>query len=246
MGKIRNRKPINMIGYTFQNWKVISQSSKMSKNHNTYWNCQCQECGREKTLCGSEIRLGRTAPCRHKDKITKSNKVKKLDLSRIIDETNNHYGFLTVLSLAKAENGQAYWLCKCECGNNTIVRGNHLRSHAMQSCGCQNSYKELEISNILQKNNISYKREYTFSDLYDKGLLRFDFAIFHNNDLIGLIEYQGSQHYEANSKFNQNGRLQIHDQMKKDYCNSKGINLLELNKNDELESTILNWLSTLH
>ena len=29
------------------------------------------------------------------------------------------------------------WLCKCECGNLTIVRGCNLKSGASQSCGCE-------------------------------------------------------------------------------------------------------------
>jgi len=29
------------------------------------------------------------------------------------------------------------WLCKCECGNEKIVRGNKLRNGNTQSCGCK-------------------------------------------------------------------------------------------------------------
>lgn len=34
------------------------------------------------------------------------------------------------------EDGRSYWLCKCECGNYKIVRGSHLQSGNVSSCGC--------------------------------------------------------------------------------------------------------------
>lgn len=55
----------------------------------------------------------------------------------IKDETNNTYGKLTVLGLsAKRMYNQAAWLCKCECGNESIVCGQSLRRGATTSCGC--------------------------------------------------------------------------------------------------------------
>lgn len=42
-------------------------------------------------------------------------------------------------------------------------------------------------------------QEYSFKDLYrvsPQHPLRFDFALFENEKLIGLIEYNGRQHYE--------------------------------------------------
>ena len=76
----------------------------------------------------------------------------------------------------------------------------------------------------------------------DKGLLRFDFAIFRDGILLGLVEYQGSQHYELNASFSNNGLLQFHDDMKKEYCREHNIPLLELNKDSNLEKDLLFWL----
>ena len=53
---------------------------------------------------------------------------------------------------------------------------------------------EYRIEAVLKSKQIKYINEYTFKDCFDKGLLRFDFAIFINNK-IGLIEYQGEQHF---------------------------------------------------
>jgi len=54
----------------------------------------------------------------------------------ILDETGNRYGILTVTRFAEVRRGKAYWLCKCDCGNQCVVRGSHLRSGGVNSCGC--------------------------------------------------------------------------------------------------------------
>nr|DAU99610.1 MAG TPA: hypothetical protein [Bacteriophage sp.] len=54
------------------------------------------------------------------------------------------------------------------------------------------------MNRILLKFNIPFKREYKFQDCRDKLPLPFDFALFNDeNELIGLIENNGSQHYSA-------------------------------------------------
>ncbi len=59
------------------------------------------------------------------------------------DETGSVYGKLTVLRRAEKKlkkNGDAdenaIWVCQCECGNTSLVRGQCLRSGNSKSCGC--------------------------------------------------------------------------------------------------------------
>jgi len=66
-----------------------------------------------------------------------------------------------------------------------------LRNGEISSCGCLVSYQEERISQLLDELQIQYEQEFVFEDLRDKSYLRFDFAIFHNDKLVGLIEYQG-------------------------------------------------------
>lgn len=56
----------------------------------------------------------------------------KLDLS------GQRYGHLTVLGPAENVGGRTAWLCRCDCGRETIVKTHHLRSGHTKSCGCQN------------------------------------------------------------------------------------------------------------
>lgn len=240
---------INMLDYTFQTWKVIAPSEKRISG-NACWVCECQICGKQKILCGSEIRLGRTGQCRHNIKISNNEQYFKSETStsnKIKNEIGNRYGKLIVQSFAYTKNSKAYWNCLCDCGKSAIVSGNHLRTGAVSSCGCLVSRKEEEIIQILDAHNIIYKREFSFSDLKDKRLLRFDFAIFDaNNQLLGLIEYQGTQHYEYSHAFSNQGRLYVHDEMKKRYCIEHQIPLLELNKYSTLEEDILRWIKTIN
>lgn len=233
-------KAINMIDYEFQTWKVISQSDIKKSNNNIYWNCKCQNCGRERTFCGSEIRLNRTGKCKCTNKQQKEKKEKK---SRIKNEVGNIYGFLTVKSLAYTKNSFAYWNCQCKCGKMIIVRGNSLRNQQVHSCGCLRSYQEEKIRQLLDSLHILYQREYIFPDLKDKSHLRFDFAIFdQNKQLLGLIEYQGQQHYDEPCEFNHYGILQVHDNMKREYCLKNNIPLLELNKDSKINEEVLSFI----
>lgn len=52
------------------------------------------------------------------------------------DLTGRTFSRLTVLDLAPSRNSKTYWICKCECGAETIVRSDGLVGGMTQSCGC--------------------------------------------------------------------------------------------------------------
>lgn len=55
----------------------------------------------------------------------------------VTDITNCRFGKLLVLERCGSDNfSRALWLCKCDCGNTKIVRGNHLIQGGTTSCGC--------------------------------------------------------------------------------------------------------------
>lgn len=56
----------------------------------------------------------------------------------LVDLTRKRFGKLLVISryTSKNEHGYVYWFCKCDCGNEKIVRGAHLTSGGTKSCGC--------------------------------------------------------------------------------------------------------------
>lgn len=46
------------------------------------------------------------------------------------------FGRLTVVSEHKGTKGRIKWDCECDCGNLTVVDGDHLRRGNIRSCGC--------------------------------------------------------------------------------------------------------------
>ena len=54
-----------------------------------------------------------------------------------IDLTGQRYGRLTVVAPAENVGGRTAWLCRCDCGKETIVKSHHLRSGHTRSCGCK-------------------------------------------------------------------------------------------------------------
>lgn len=99
--------------------------------------------------------------------------------------------------------------------------------------GYEGAQGEMLITNWLIKHNINFKTQYCFLD-YELEIGRkayFDFAIFNNKDeLVLLIEYNGSTHYDTRSKgWNTEERLrdsQIRDKLKLEYCYRHNIPLL--------------------
>ena len=85
----------------------------------------------------------------------------------------------------------------------------------------------MQIRQLLQENNIDFKQEFSFEDLKDILPLRFDFAIFKNELLVGLVEFQGEQHFQSSNGFYSEDLVR-HDQMKKEYCQKNNIPLVEI------------------
>lgn len=55
----------------------------------------------------------------------------------MIDMAGKIYGDLEVLSFAGLDKAsRALWLCRCDCGNETVVRGTSLSTGNTRSCGC--------------------------------------------------------------------------------------------------------------
>ena len=215
--------------------KVISRAPNQGKH--TAWLCKCQ-CGNEVIIRGDQLRNGiaKSCGCLAKEKAAiRCQQVGKNNLGRPSAKRENLIGQtferLSVIELGKVEKGRVYWKCLCTCGNEILVQTNHLKSGHTKSCGCLNSMGEEKISKILQQNGINYIQQYSFEDLRDKNKLKFDFAIFQNQSLLCLIEYQGSQHFQ-----NLEGKLwnspQQHDAMKRAYCYEHNIPLIEISYKD--------------
>ena len=178
------------------------------------WECQC-DCGNITTVRTAHLHSGAVISCGCKNRAIKK------------DEIGNRYGLLTVIGSAPSRRGQAYWKCKCDCGNIIEVCGTNLRTGNSQSCGCVKSIGELNIIKLLTQNNIPFKYQYGFDDLVYKEKLRYDFAIIDDEQKpIKLIEFDGPQHIEGNCWYTEEGH--IRDLMKEQYAKDKNIPLIRI------------------
>lgn len=88
-------------------------------------------------------------------------------MSSFKDLTGERFGRLTVIERAEnhvAPSGKitARWKCVCDCGNETIMQSNNLRSSQVKSCGCM----QIERGKEAIKNEKLWEKceEYTQND----------------------------------------------------------------------------------
>lgn len=85
-------------------------------------------------------------------------------MGEIIEMSGKRFGMLLVLGYdGRNKWGRANWKCQCDCGNEAIVDGNHLRSGDTQSCGCARFQKlkdGLRFQHGMSKTRI-YKKWYS-------------------------------------------------------------------------------------
>ena len=62
-------------------------------------------------------------------------------MRKITDLTSQRYGKLTVIGLARTERYRTgtriFWLCRCDCGKEKVIRGDGLHRGDYVSCGCK-------------------------------------------------------------------------------------------------------------
>ena len=147
------------------------------------------------------------------------------------------------------DKGQWLWKCKCGiCGNEFTALPAKINNGHITSCGCAlQSAGERHILSVLEELNADFIEQYSFLDCKYKQPLRFDFAIFDNNKLLYLIEYDGKQHFKPIEWFGGAKafeKTQIRDGLKNTYCQEHNISLLRFPytlSNEEIKQTIYEY-----
>lgn len=204
------------------------------KDGRAMWVCQC-ECGKTITVMGKSLRSGHTQSCGCLSKETSSKIGQKTGPvnggQMFVDLTRQRFGKLLVLKrVQNTKQGLAQWLCKCDCGNTTIVRGSSLRNGGTTSCGCIKSKGETKVGTLLINNNISFQSQYNI--LINNKYYYFDFGVLSlNNTVKYFIEFDGKQHFKPNLFFggeNELQKTQERDQLKNQWCKDNNIPLIRI------------------
>lgn len=202
--------------------------------------CQC-ECGNIIEVYKSNLSKGYTKSCGCIRQETAKQHAIEINHQRSEQFLNNiigkTFGHLTAIEKDEEKSqkmSRVYLKCKCDCGCNSIVsvRADSLVNGDTTSCGSTNSRGELKIKTLFNELNVQYKQQVWFKDLKYKSYLYFDFGIYDkNNTLLGLIEFQGQQHYNNSDYWGGENTLkenQIRDQLKREYCLNNNIPLIEI------------------
>lgn len=233
--KLGKGKFKDLSGQRFGRLLVLYRNGS-SKSKKVLWHCQC-DCGKEVDVISAQLLNGKTQSCGCLQRELFSEK-------QVLDLSNQRFGKLVAIEYKGIKNHKAMWLCKCDCGNFCEIPCAYLRSGNTKSCGClsMKSWGEWTISQILNDKGISYISQYSFDDLRSdvNVKLRFDFALFYQNQIVGLIEYQGPQHYDETNSF-YTSKLVEHDAKKYNYCLSRNIPLLYLDKTSNIEIEVLDF-----
>lgn len=127
-----DNKRIDISGRRFG--KLVAKQYVGPSRRGAVWHCVC-DCGAEKDVPGNSLRsrLVTSCGCNHYGEKRGGRKCK--DLSGM------QFGKLTVVSRAEdyiSPSGckQPVWLCKCECGNSSMVMAQNLKNGRTNSCGC--------------------------------------------------------------------------------------------------------------
>lgn len=118
-----------MIGKQF-GWLTVIERADSANGRKRYL-CRCK-CGKEVIKIGKYLRNGATTSCG----CVRSKKFRGINSRTYKDLTGKVFGKLTVINVISFEKGRANFLCKCECGNMTIVNSGNLQSGVTKSCGC--------------------------------------------------------------------------------------------------------------
>lgn len=162
---------------------------------------------------------------------------KKLNNDLFIEKSNiihnNAYSYLK----ANYKGNKSVVTITCnKHGDFTQIANDHLMGHGCPIC--KSSKGEKIIANFLNENNIKYETQKKFIDCKDNRQLPFDFWIPDRNM---CIEYDGRQHFEIIEKWG--GEEALIDRIKKDtikdnFCKSKGIDLLRIRYDEDVEKVL--------
>lgn len=88
------------------------------------------------------------------------------------DLTGRRFGRLTVIEFYDHNKyGQPRWLCKCDCGNTTVVVGSDIRSGSTSSCGClwKERIMEAKVTHGMSYSNVYPEYRNMKSRCYDEN-----------------------------------------------------------------------------
>lgn len=226
------------IGKTYGDLEVID--IKQTDTGGILWNCKCLLCDKDEWINPKlvvERKWHISCGCKIQSAFERNNKHTHLDM------IGQDLGGGKIIDIYRTEGGVTRWKMICNfCEKEYIAIAANVAAGHTKSCGCINkSLGEKLVAKALTELDITFKEQVSPNGVKSVmgGPLFFDFVIKLPNGDIGVIEYDGEQHYdidrmtfggkkyqsEAEDRFY---RLQENDKIKDEYCIKFGYKLLRL------------------
>jgi len=199
---------------------------KATPNSRSYSNSNCPECAKKT-----------------KNQLIKVQAAMKNPLSKYHDIASEFHptknGDLTPDMIAAKSNYKIWWKCKKKNHEYEATAGSRTSKNGTGCPICSESKGEKRVREILKEKNIDFIQEYKDQSCRHKNMLLFDFAIIKNGNIIAMIEYHGEQHYFPHNFGSKKktpeenlDSIKKRDNIKKQWCISNNILLLEIPYND--------------
>lgn len=227
----------NLVGQKYNRLTVLEQDmEKYAEKHEVFWKCQC-DCGNFKSVRTYDLTHGKTKSCG----CLRNEKVREAIGNKL---EGQQFGKLTVLKQVDSileDSGQlrTAWLCRCDCGEEVIVKTINLKSGDTKSCGCWNleklSSKKKNLTNIrfgklipfeIDNEKMTNRKDY---DTKAYWKCRCDCGSICTVSSNNLIQGQGEQHFYPVEFFGgveTFNKQQEYDKRKSDYCKNKQLPLI--------------------
>jgi len=113
----------DIVGKKFGKWTVVKfHGIKRTASPHYLWQCKC-DCGKERIIDSGSLKSGISKSCGC------------LRSGKTPDLLNKRFGRLTVIKQIINGKQDRSWFCRCDCGNEKVIRTCQLRG-SIKSCGC--------------------------------------------------------------------------------------------------------------
>jgi hypothetical protein len=127
---------MDITGQQIGEWRVLRLFQPGGYNEQTY-ECRCS-CSRIKIVKGWRLKLGVSTHCGCQKRRNMAEAQKGKRPGPRTDLTGQKFGRLLVIGLSDKRDPTNYplWICKCDCGNESLCTSGNLRYKHTLSCGC--------------------------------------------------------------------------------------------------------------
>lgn len=204
--------------------EYVNTNTKILLKHNT--------CGNEFMMSPKAFLNGQRCPNERYIKSAESNSLKQGDIENKIKKINDiclNEGYEVIKGYERSKKPMEILHIKC---GKTFFPTPYDFIRGTRCPHCYRSKGEEVVKDFLIEYGLNFKEQFRIKECRNKRPLPFDFAIFENETLKCLIEYDGSQHFSPKFAFDKDiegfKKLIENDSIKDRFCLENNIPLIRI------------------